>query len=133
MNLDGVEKLLIVGADIAEIVTGVVAALVAGRFLWLGRERRIMMENYLRAERSKDKVEGNKEGGIRSVMHLMGYIAMTEPEVLDAAFASRNIRSFTSNDPGTGRSDALLFQFEPRARQDRRALRRRIPRSPKPG
>jgi Ku70/Ku80 beta-barrel domain len=115
-----------VDADIAEIVTGVIAAAVGGRYLWLGRERRVMMENYLRAERHKDDDLGNKEDGVRSVLHLMGYIAMTEPEVLDAALASRNIRSFTSNDPETGRSNALLFQFEPRARQDRRALRRRI-------
>ena len=38
MNLDNVERLLIVGADIAEIVTGVVAAVVGGRFLWLVRD-----------------------------------------------------------------------------------------------
>jgi hypothetical protein len=125
LHPQSVVNLLTVGADIAQIVTGVIAAVVGGRFLWLVRERRMMMENYLRVERSKDRTAGNADDGVRSVLHLMGYIAMTEPEVLDAAFASRTIRSFTSNDPATGRASALLFQFEPRARQDRRALRRR--------
>ena len=106
------EKLLTLGADIAEIVTGLIAAIVGGRYLWLVRQRRLILETYLEVQRADDQASGKQGGGVRSVLHLMGYAAMTEPEVLDAAFASRHIRSFTHNDPATGRSDALLFQFQ---------------------
>jgi hypothetical protein len=112
MELKSVESLLVVGADIAEIVTGIIAAIVGGRYLWLVRRRRLILETYLRRERRKDEASQRKGGGVRSVLHLMGYASMTEQEVLDAAFASRHIRSFTHDDPATGRSDALLFQFE---------------------
>jgi hypothetical protein len=112
MELKSVESLLVVGADIAEIVTGIIAAIVGGRYLWLVRRRRLILETYLRRERRKDEAAQRKSGGVRSVLHLMGYASMTEQEVLDAAFASRHIRSFTHDDPATGRSDALLFQFE---------------------
>ena len=107
-----IENLLVVGADIAEIITGVIAAIVGGRYLWLVRRRRLILERYLQKERRRDEASGHKGNGVRSVLHLMGYASMTEQEVLDAGFASRHIRSFTHNDPATGRSDALLFQFE---------------------
>jgi hypothetical protein len=76
------------------------------------------LEKYLKSERCKDKTSESESGGIRSLMYLMGFVAMTEAEVLDAAFASRSIKSFTSTDPKTGRADALLFQFETRTNSD---------------
>jgi hypothetical protein len=112
LTLKVVESLLVVGANVAAIVTGVVAAIVGGRYLWLVRQRRMVLETYLARERRADEASGRSGAGVRSVMHLMGFVSMTEPEVLDAAFASKRIRSFTHDDPATGRSDALLFQFE---------------------
>ena len=112
LTLRTVETLLVVGANVAAIVTGIVAAIVGGRYLWLVRQRRMVLETYLAGERSIDEASGKPGAGVRSVMHLMGFVSMTEPEVLDAAFASKRIRSFTHDDPATGRSDALLFQFD---------------------
>ena len=112
LTLQSVETLLVVGANVAAIVTGIVAAIVGGRYLWLVRHRRMVLETYLAGELRVDEASGKSGAGVRSVMHLMGFVSMTEPEVLDAAFASRRIRSFTHDDPATGRSDALLFQFE---------------------
>ena len=112
LSLGTLENLLVAGADIAEIVTGIVAAIVGGRYLWFVRQRRTVLEAYLARERRTDEASETSGAGVRSVLHLMGFVSMTEPEVLDAAFASRHIRSFTHTDPATGRSDALLFQFE---------------------
>lgn len=112
MNFSITERILEIGAYVAEIVTGITAAVVGGRYLWLVRRRRRILEKYLEAERHSDETLKGGKHGLRTVMHLMGYTAMTESEVLDAAFASRNIVSVASTDPKTGRADALLFQFE---------------------
>ena len=112
MDFSIVERILEIGAYVAEIVTGITAAVVGGRYLWLVRQRRLILEKYLKSERRNDETLKAGEHGLRTVMHLMGYTAMTEAEVLDAAFASRNIVSFASTDPKTGRADALFFQFE---------------------
>jgi hypothetical protein len=114
MHLEIIGTMLRSGADVAEITTGTIALIVGGRYLWLVRLRRLALEKYLKAERRIDEASGSEDRGSRSVMHLMGYVAMTESEVLDAAFTSRNIKSFTTNDPKTGRANALLFQFENR-------------------
>ena len=109
-----VETILRSIADIAGITTGAIALIVGSRYLWLVRMRCRALEKYLKAEQRIDAASGSKDRGARSLMHLMGYVAMTESEVLDAAFTSRNIQSFTTNDPKTGRANALLFQFETR-------------------
>jgi hypothetical protein len=119
-----IERVLEVGAYVAEIVTGVTAAVVGGRYLWLVRRRRLILEKYLESEQRNDESLKAGEHGLRTVLHLMGYTAMTEADVLDAAFASRNIVSFASTDPKTGRADALFFQFE----RDTKKMTQRLPR-----
>ena len=44
LTLGNLESLLEVGANVAEIVTGVVAAIVGGRYLWFVRQRRMVLE-----------------------------------------------------------------------------------------
>lgn len=127
LTFQTVETLLVVGANVPAMVTGIVAAIVGGRYLWLVRQRRMVLETYLAGERRIDEASGESGAGVRSVLHLMGFVSMTEQEVLDAAFASKRIRSFTHDDPTTGRSDALLFQFE------RTFDQRRVRRGFKPG
>lgn len=114
MHFEILGSILRYGADVAQITTGAIALIVGSRYLWLVRLRRLALERYLEAERRIDEASGSEDRGSRSVMHLMGYVAMTESEVLDAAFTSRKIKSFTTNDPKTGRANALLFQFENR-------------------
>lgn len=124
MHLEVIGTTLRSGSDVAEIITGAIALMVGSRYLWLVRLRRLALEKYLRAERRIDEASGSDDRGSRSVMHLMGYVAMTESEVLDAAFTSRNIKSFTTNDPKTGRANALLFQFENHKRSEEKGARK---------
>jgi hypothetical protein len=105
------DAILTIGADVAAIITGVVA--VTGGCLYLRNKlsRRSCLEHYLEAERRADEPEA--KSGTRSVLHLMGHLSMTEAEVLEAAFGSKSIRTWIGTDE-SGRPDRLLFQSKKR-------------------
>jgi hypothetical protein len=72
-------------ANIAAVVTGIVAAAAGLNVLWRRHWRRVRLEGYLKRERN----ENGGHGGIRNIVHLMGNCSMTEAQVLEAAFYSR--------------------------------------------
>jgi hypothetical protein len=99
-------------ANIAEIVTGVVAAVVGGTYMFRRRQRRLALETYLQSKRLKDEGPGGSGHGLRTVLHLVAHLAMTEEQILEAAFASRKIKRWTAQDPESGRAAALFFQYD---------------------
>lgn len=103
---------LSIGANAAQIVTGVVAGVLGSRYLWQARKRRLRLERYLKVERKKAEEPGGTGNGLHTVVHLMSYLAMTESQVLEAAFTSRTIKRWTSRDKETGRADVLFFQYD---------------------
>jgi hypothetical protein len=107
--------LLSVGSDLAQVVTGVVAFALGVRFLWRGRRRRLALEAYLKAEREAD--ERDNRSGLRTITHLVAHVAMTEAQILEAAFASRRVQFMTAADEDTGRASALFLRHqEPKRR-----------------
>jgi hypothetical protein len=99
------KDILEIFANLAAIITAVVATWAYGRF-WLGqRNRQKKLEIYLREQ----KLYGPDEGR-RSVIHLMAYLSMTESEVQQAAFQSNVI--VTAPDIDFQRQDVgLLFEY----------------------
>jgi hypothetical protein len=93
-------------ANWAAILTAAVATIAYGRFWWAQWVRRKALENYLREE----KLRGHDQGR-RSVIHLMADLAMTESQVLEAAFQSKRIASVSGTDD-QGRAARLLFEYE---------------------
>lgn len=108
----GLEALLGIGADFAQIATGVVATFFGSRYMWRARKRRLRLEEYLDAQKKKDEGVEGKGHGLRTVLHLMSHLAMTEADVMEAAFTSKKITRLTGVDDKTGRADTLFFQFD---------------------
>lgn len=100
--LDG----LTIAANWATILTAVIATMAFGRFLRGQNNRRKALETYLREEKLRDRDEGR-----RSVIHLMANLAMTEAEILAAAFQSKHITAISGID-GNGKASRLLFEYE---------------------
>lgn len=100
--LDG----LTIAADWAAILTAAVATFAYGRFIWGQRKRRSLLESYLREEKLMRHDEGR-----RSVIHLMANLAMTEAEILAAAFQSKLITTVPGIDEN-GKASRLLFEYD---------------------
>jgi len=77
------------------------------------RQRRLELEKYLKAVREK-----HPDTGLRSVMNLMANLGMSEAQVLEAAFASKIVKRWTTTDEN-GRADCLFFQFDKRSGANR--------------
>lgn len=92
-------------ANLAAVLTACIATLAYGRFWCAQRARQKTLEDYLRDEKLARHDEGR-----RSVIHLMANLAMTETEVLHAAFQSRKISSTPGIDD-QGRAIRLLFEY----------------------
>lgn len=77
-----------------------------------GRRRRRELEKYLQKTKESD-MRGQRSValGRRTTVHLMGHLAMTEAEVLEAAFNSANIKATPGTDQKTGRADVLYFEY----------------------
>lgn len=109
--------LLSVAANVAQAVTGIVAGIAAAFFFCQRMKRRHKLENYLLRARRSAESPGGEGKGMQTAIHLMGNCAMTEAQVLEAAFASNKIKSWVATDPKTGRADCLFFQFNDTAWQ----------------
>jgi hypothetical protein len=100
-------------ANVAAVVTGIVAAAAGLNVLWRRCARRIRLEQYLKEQRSDD----TGDAGIRNIVHLMGNCSMSEAQVLEAAFASRKIKSWVATDDEGGPDLELMFQYDERAKR----------------
>ena len=94
-------------ANLASILTAVIAAFGYGKYQLDARCRRKKLEDYLKSEKGKGKDQGQ-----RSALHLMARLGLTEAEILHVSFNSNHITRKIAKDPETSRADALLFEYE---------------------
>ena len=93
-------------ANLAAILTAVIAVFGYGKYQWDAKTRRKKLESYLKSEKEKG---GNQ--GQRSTLHLMARLGLTETEILHASFSSKHISRRVAKDPETNRAEALLFEW----------------------
>ena len=92
-------------ANVASIVTAVVAAWVA-LYYWHDRcAKQKRLEQYLKAEHEKSNALAH------TIVHLMAKLGMTEAEILRASFASPHIVHKIRKDYETGLAAQLLFEY----------------------
>jgi hypothetical protein len=95
-----------IGANIASILTAVIAA-GASIFYWASkRSKRIRLENYLKAKKERSPDEPF------SITRHMADLGMTEAEIFAASFASRHIARGVRRDHDTGFAAEVLFQYQ---------------------
>ena len=94
-------------ADLAAILTAIVAVFGYGRYRWDANCKRRKMEDYLKGEKNRSKNQGQ-----RSMLHLMARLGLTEAEILHASFSSKHIVRKIAKDAKTGRATALLFEYK---------------------
>lgn len=100
------DRLLEIGGDWAAIATAIVAVVAYGRYLHDRREKVRRLEAHLRQEK-----EMSPDQGLRTVLHLMRHLRMTEADILDAAFRSTMVQCRTLQDE-QGHAEALLFEYD---------------------
>lgn len=91
-------------ANLASIVTALVAVSAWGWYLCKRRERQRALEKYLL------QTKGEEDYGRRTTLHLMAHLGMTEAQIMEAAFASKCIRTVPGSDE-RGRADAIFFEY----------------------
>ncbi len=98
------EAALAIVADWAAIGTAAVASIAYGQYLCRRRKRRLTLERYLQAQKSKS------DKGQRSIVHLIAHVGMPETDIFDAAFNSSRIRRrvLTRTD---GIADEILLEY----------------------
>lgn len=88
-------------ANVASILTALIAA-GASVYLWSDqRRKRKRLEEYLKAKR----------GHAHTVVHLMAKLGMTEAEIIHASFASSHVVHKVRKDYETGLASQLLFEY----------------------
>jgi hypothetical protein len=93
-------------ANLASILTALVAA-GAAMYYWLdARSKRQRLEAYLQTEK-----ERNPGKHTHTVVHLMAELGMTEAEILRGSFASLHVVHKTRKDYDTGLAAQLLFEY----------------------
>jgi hypothetical protein len=91
-------------ANVAAVITAIVATLAYGRFLCERRRKRQRLETYLKSDAQK---------GGRSLLDLATTLGMTEAEIIDAAFRSQCIRRTATTDLMGSPSKMLLEYVRP--------------------
>jgi hypothetical protein len=93
-------------ANWAAILTAALAVYAYGKFRCDRLTRMKKLERYLKDEKLMDIDEGK-----RTILHLIAQLAMTEAEILAAAFDSKIVRSSVGIDD-KGRADTLFFEYD---------------------
>lgn len=93
-------------ANLASILTAVVAGGAAVYYWHDSCAKRKRLEQYLKAEHEK-----NPDKHTHTVVHLMAKLGMTEVEILRASFASPHVLHKTRKDYDTGMAAQLLFEY----------------------
>jgi hypothetical protein len=99
------EEWLRIAANIASILTTMIAAAASIIFWANKRSRRTRLEDYLKDKKQKSPDEAF------SVTRLMADLGMTEAEIFTTSFASRCIVRGVRRDPATGFAAEVLFQY----------------------
>jgi hypothetical protein len=77
-------------SNVSQIVTGIIAIVSIGSFVLSREFRKCKLEIYLRTVSKSDAKR--KKAGLRSVLHLMAVLGMTEEQLFQASFRSSHIR-----------------------------------------
>lgn len=96
-----------IAANISAILTAIVAVFGYSVYRWDQCQKRIKLEQYL-----KDQKNANVDKGQRSLLHLMAKLGLTEAELLQSSFRSKNIHRRVAADDKTGRAEALLLEWQ---------------------
>jgi hypothetical protein len=111
-----VAEWLRIAANIASILTSIIAV-AASVVYWMNkRSRRVRLESYLKAKKEKSPTEAF------SVTRLMADVGMTEAEIFAASFASRHIVRGVRRDRATGFAAEVLFPYRETAESAQRDL-----------
>ncbi|MBR0933889.1 hypothetical protein [Bradyrhizobium jicamae] len=100
------EEWLRICANIASILTSIIAAGASIAFWANRRSRRMRLENYLKAKKRKSPDE------LFSATRLMADLGMTQAEIFAASFASRHVARDVRKDASTGFAAEVLFQYQ---------------------
>ncbi|MDV4159308.1 hypothetical protein [Rhizobium brockwellii] len=103
--IDKAESLEVI-ANLASILTALVAVWAFGHYQLTRWRHRRRLEEYLRGERGM-----GYDGGQRTVLHLVAQLGMSEAEIIDAAFRSKVIDRKVSKDE-EGRADCLFLVYK---------------------
>src|SRR5277367_4550275 len=96
-------------ANIASILTAVVAVCAWARFEWSMRNKRKRLENYLQFQK-RNATRGDR--GQRSMLHLMANVGLTESEILQASFKSGYIKRLVATSESSHLASDILFQYD---------------------
>jgi hypothetical protein len=102
-------------ADLAEILTAIVAVFAYSRYQWVRWNNRKKLEAYLanEYERVKTHPRYKNDKGKHSALHISARLRLTEAEVLEVGFKSKRSRAIPVRDRQTGRAVAVYFQYIP--------------------
>lgn len=93
-------------ANLAEIMTALIAAIVAVWYWCDQHQKRMRLENYLKAEKLT-----NPNNRTHTTLHLMARVGLTEDEILKASFKSKHIARKVHENYDTHLADDLLFEY----------------------
>jgi len=93
-------------ANIAAIVTALVALAGSGWYVIERGAKRRRLEAYLKAQRDA----GNNKGQ-RSILHLIARVGLTEQEILQASFRSKHIGRVLTTNKTDGMAKDLLLEY----------------------
>ena len=96
-------------ANIAAIVTALVAFAGSAWFLIERGTKRRRLEDYLKTERDAGKDTDDK--GQRSILHLVAKVGLTEPEILQASFRSKHIGRVLTTNKLDGMAKDILLEY----------------------
>src|SRR5690349_5173542 len=104
-------------ADVASIATFVLAFLGVFGYLaqlWRRKQRRLKLEEYLKAiaerEKQAQQPESEEEAQMHTAIHIMKNVGLTHDEIIQASFESKRIERFAHVNRDTGAADYLLFR-----------------------
>lgn len=93
-------------ANIAAILTALVAVVASAWFVMGRGPKRRRLEAYLKAERDNGQGKGQ-----RSILHLIARVGLTEPEILQASFRSRHIGRVLTTNKADGIAKDILLEY----------------------
>lgn len=96
-------------ADLSAVLTAAVAVWLWLKFVWVARTRRRKLEDYLKGERSNPALDQ----GMRSILHLMSNLSMTEEQIYSAAFSSKVVSAVPLVSENGPFASKILFVYLP--------------------
>jgi hypothetical protein len=95
-------------ANFASIITAIVAISVSSYYWWKLRRKRCLLENYLKGLWNNKRCKKKQ----RTLVSLSAALAITEADILQAAFDSNRVARRVKVDP-EGLATELLLEYKP--------------------